>query len=196
MGSISSSSRLLRLGLAPILLLALSGCSVAGGSSADGAAARPSAPGARAAHPFPCGPTGGTGGAAAATRRSLRQVAVENHETDGFDRVTFDLDGAAQWSVVAQDQPLFNVAGTGAQVTLKGSAALLVTFNNTTGAAVDSAADNVTGYAALKESRRLGELPGNALQWALGTTAYPCTRFSGGQDSTHGYQLQIDIATR
>lgn len=130
----------------------------------------PPPPGPAAAPPlrgFTCSVT--EGGAAAPGAMTTARVGAH----DGYDRFVVQFGGALpQFTVQPQGSATFLQGGD--SVTLDGSAGLLVTLQNATGAGSYSApSDFRPGYAALLEAKLLRDSDG-VVQWAIGMARQSC----------------------
>ena len=133
-------------------------------------AAAPPVPPAVAAPPgFACAALGG-GAAAPATMTTAR---VGTH--DGYDRFVLQFSGPVpRFEVQPQQSTTFGQAG--GSLTVRGSAAALVTLHDASGAgAYGAPTDFQPGYPVLQEARLLSDSRGE-VEWALGLSRPACLR--------------------
>jgi hypothetical protein len=120
--------------------------------------------------------------------------AVRTGTHAGYDRVTIEFNNGepANVNVTTQSSATFTQGASGQQVTLAGSAGLLITIHGADEhTAYSGANDFKTNYPVLLEARNLQDFEG-VVQWGLGLSKSPCYRVFF---LTSPARLVIDIQT-
>jgi hypothetical protein len=99
-------------------------------------------------------------------------------EQDGYDRFVLQLDGIVPtYTVKRQPRPVFPLGASGQNVTLSGTAGVLVTVHSATGTTTFSGPTDLIHpeFQVLKEARQTQDFEGY-VSWGLGLSAPACMR--------------------
>lgn len=111
-----------------------------------------------------------SGGRSAPSTMTAARVGAQN----GYDRFVVQFSGGVPlFEVRPQDSASFAVGGSGATVSVQGSAGLSVTLRNTSGAGYLGPRDFRPGFSVIQEARLLSD-SGGAVQWGIGLSHVSC----------------------
>jgi len=116
--------------------------------------------------------------ASGGVQASVHLSAVRVGQQQGFDRFVIEFDSVVPaYSVKRQAKPVFTQSPSGQQVTLSGTAGILVLLRSTTGATTYSGQLDFSqvGFPVLKEARELEDFEGT-VSWGLGLGSAACMR--------------------
>lgn len=111
-----------------------------------------------------------SGGGSAPSTMTAARVGAQN----GYDRFVVQFSGSVPlFEVRPQDSASFTVGGSGATVSLQGSAGLSMTLRNTSGAGYLGPSDFRPGFSVIQEARLLSD-SGGVVQWGIGLSHASC----------------------
>lgn len=111
-----------------------------------------------------------SGGGSAPSTMTAARVGAQN----GYDRFVVQFSGSVPlFEVRPQDSASFAVGGSGATVSLQGSAGLSMTLRNTSGAGYPGPSDFRPGFSVIQEARLLSD-SGGVVQWGIGLSHASC----------------------
>jgi hypothetical protein len=118
-----------------------------------------------------------SGGAGSA---QLTDIRTAHHQ--GYDRITFQFDGPASYSVTTQTDTHYVTDHKGDNVYLQGSTSLLLRLDGSSDYSPSTGQPTYTGSSDLepnlpsvKEVRRIADFEGH-FRWAVGISGSPCYR--------------------
>jgi len=121
-------------------------------------------------------------------------ITARTSEQTGYDRFVLQFDGIVPtYTVVRQAKPVFATGATGQQVTLSGTAGILITVHSATGNTTFTGSNDIfdSDFAVIKEARQLQDFEGT-VAWGLGISNPTCMRVFTLTDPA---RLVVDLQT-
>ena len=121
-------------------------------------------------------------------------ITARTSEQTGYDRFVLQFDGIVPtFTVKRQLKPVFTTGASGQQVTLSGTAGVLITVHSATGNTTFTGSSDIfhSDFAVIKEARQLQDFEGT-VAWGLGISKPACMRVFTITDPA---RLVVDLQT-
>jgi len=121
-------------------------------------------------------------------------ITARTSEQSGYDRFVLQFDGIVPtYSVKRQPKPVFAMGASGQQVSLSGTAGVLITVHSATGNTTFTGSNDIfhSDFAVIKEARQLQDFEGT-VAWGLGISKPTCMRVFSLTDPA---RLVVDLQT-
>jgi hypothetical protein len=121
-------------------------------------------------------------------------ITARTSEETGYDRFVLQFDGIVPtYTVKRQPKPVFSMGASGQQITLSGTAGILISVHSATGDTTFTGSNDIfhSDFAVLKEARQLQDFEGT-VAWGLGISKPTCMRVFTLSDPA---RLVVDLQT-
>jgi len=121
-------------------------------------------------------------------------ITARTSEETGYDRFVLQFDGIVPtYTVKRQPKPVFAMGASGQQITLSGTAGILISVHSATGDTTFTGSNDIfhSDFAVLKEARQLQDFEGT-VAWGLGISKPTCMRVFTLSDPA---RLVVDLQT-
>jgi hypothetical protein len=121
-------------------------------------------------------------------------ITARTSEQIGYDRFVLQFDGIVPtYTVKRQPKPVFTMGASGREVTLSGTAGIVITVHSATGNTTFTGSNDIfhSDFEVIKEARQLQDFEGT-VAWGLGISKPTCMRVFALTDPA---RLVVDLQT-